>query len=389
MTQITIQMINQLASDLISIKSITPNDNGCQLILGNLLKEAGFMVTELNFDDTHNLWATHIGTPSNPEPLLCLAGHTDVVPPGDLATWEHPPFEPLIKNNFLYGRGAADMKASLAVQVLSAIEFVKKNPIHKGTIAFLITSDEEGSAKNGTKKALAYLHEKNTNLKIQYALIGEPSSVNKLGDMIKIGRRGSLSGILTVQGIQGHVAYPQRALNPFHIIAAPLTDLIQHKFDQGNQDFPPTSLQFTDIDFGVGADNVIPGTFTAKFNLRFSPIQTQESIETVFNTIFSKHKLSADHYQINWRLSGQPFYTKSDSKLISTVQTSIKNITGLTPELSTSGGTSDGRFFALYGTEVVELGPTNDTIHKINERVNLDELEQLNKIYAEIFEKLL
>ncbi len=385
----TTPTIIELASELISKKSVTPDDNGCQAILAALLREAGFMVTELNFDDTHNLWAMHIGTPSNPAPLLCLAGHTDVVPPGDLSAWESPPFEPVIKNNFLYGRGAADMKASLAVQVLSAIEFVKKNPIHQGTIAFLITSDEEGTAKNGTKKALAHLFEQNPSLKIEYALIGEPSSVNKLGDMIKIGRRGSLSGILSVQGIQGHVAYPQRALNSFHLAAAALGDLVKHEFDQGNQDFPPTSLQFTDIDFGVGADNVIPGNFSAKFNLRFAPMQTEESIQAVFADIFSRHKLTPNQYNITWRLSGLPFYTKPDSKLISAVQASIKHVTDITAELSTSGCTSDGRFFALYGADVVELGPTNETIHKINERVNIDELEQLNKIYAEIFSRLL
>lgn len=382
-------MILTLASALIAKKSITPNDQDCQKIIGALLKKAGFTVTELNFDDTHNLWATHVGNADQPEPVICLAGHTDVVPPGDLSKWQHDPFTPIVENGFLYGRGAADMKASLAVQIISAIEFVNKNPTHSGTIAFLITSDEEGCAKNGTKKALEYLYTSQPNLVIKYALIGEPSSVNKLGDMVKIGRRGSLSGILTVPGIQGHVAYPQRALNPFHCVAGVLADLIKHEFDQGNQKFPPTSLQFTDIDFGVGADNVIPGEFTAKFNLRFSPLQTEQSIQAVFTQYFSQHDFNLEQYHINWRLSGLPFYTNPNSKLIQAVSTSIEKITGMAPELSTSGGTSDGRFFALYGTEVVELGPLNDTIHKINERVNIDDLIQLQKIYQHIFNFIL
>lgn len=312
-----------------------------------------------------------------------------MVPPGDLTKWGHDPFNPIIKNDLLYGRGAADMKASLAVQVISAIEFVKKNPSHEGTIAFLITSDEEGSAHNGTKKALNYLHKNNPNLNINYALIGEPSSVNELGDTIKIGRRGSLSGILSVQGIQGHVAYPHRALNPFHLIAPVLADLTKHEFDQGNQNFPPTCLQFTDFDFGVGADNVIPGSFEAKFNLRFSPLQTEESIKATFAQFFSIHEIPLNQYNINWRLSGLPFYTQPQSKLVKTVETCIKEITGLNTELSTSGGTSDGRFFALYGAEVVELGPINESIHKINECVKIDDLTTLERVYEEIFSQLL
>lgn len=387
MINMTISPITTLTSDLISRQSITPNDKGCQEILANLLRQAGFNVTELNFEDTHNLWATHSGSTS--EPVLCLAGHTDVVPAGDISLWHTSPFEPYIKNEFLYGRGAADMKGSLAVQVLSAIDFVKKNPNHSGTLAFLITSDEEGTAKNGTKKALAYLFEKNPDLKIHYAIIGEPSSVEKLGDTIKIGRRGSLSGVLTVQGTQGHVAYPQRANNPFHLISHTLSDLIKYKFDEGNQDFPPTSLQFTDIQFGVGADNVIPGLFSANFNLRFSPIQTDDSIKAIFTTIFSQNNILPEQYNINWRLSGLPFYTHPNSKIVMAVQSAIQATTSLTPELSTSGGTSDGRFFALYGTEVVELGPINDTIHQVNERVNIDDLIQLQKIYLQIFNQIL
>lgn len=387
MIKMTISPITTLASDLIARQSITPRDEGCQEILGFLLQEAGFTVTELNFDDTHNLWATHSG--STPEPVLCLAGHTDVVPAGNMSLWNSAPFEPYVKNGFLYGRGAADMKGSLAVQVLSAIEFVKKNPNHLGTLAFLITSDEEGSAKNGTKKALAHLFEKNPDLKIDYALIGEPSSVEKLGDTIKIGRRGSLTGILTVQGIQGHVAYPHRANNPFHLVSCALSDLIKYKFDEGNQDFPPTSLQFTDIAFGVGADNVIPGLLTANFNLRFSPMHTDDSIKAIFANVFSQNNIPSENYNINWRLSGLPFYTKSNSKIVIAVQSSVQAITSITPELSTSGGTSDGRFFALYGTEVVELGPVNQTIHQVNERVNIDDLVQLQKIYLQIFNQML
>lgn len=382
------QSIVDLSCDLIARASVTPDDKGCQLILADLLKQAGFIVTELHFEDTHNLWATHTGQGSV-EPVICLAGHTDVVPPGDLRDWEHPPFEPVIKNGCLYGRGAADMKSSLAVQIISAIEFVKKNPLHKGTLSFLITSDEEGNAKNGTQKVLNYLFEKNPNLKIHYAIIGEPSSVEKLGDMIKIGRRGSLSGILSVQGIQGHVAYPQRALNPFHLAAGALADLIQYEFDKGNENFPPTSLQFTELNFGVGADNVIPGNLTAKFNLRYSPMQTEENIKQIVTQIFFQNNLTSSQYHINWRLSGLPFYTPKNSKIISAVVSSIKKITGLTSELSTSGGTSDGRFFALYGTEVVELGPKNETIHKINEHVNIDDLTQLQQIYEHIFNALL
>ncbi len=380
----------KLTAELISKKSITPDDQGCQAILANLLEQAGFTVTPFIFEDTHNLWATHVGTPSQPEPVLCLAGHTDVVPPGELSQWEYDPFEPTIKNGFLYGRGAADMKASLAVQVISAIEFIKQHPEHVGTLAFLITSDEEGHAKNGTQKVLTYLFEKNPNFKIHYALIGEPSSVSQLGDTIKIGRRGSLTGLLTVKGIQGHVAYPQLALNPFHLISRALTEFISYSFDQGNQDFPPTSLQFTDINFGLGADNVIPGKFSAGFNLRFSPMQTADNIQAIFTQILAQNNLlTPEHYTLTWRLSGLPFHTPPQSKLILAVQAAIQHITGIMPILSTSGGTSDGRFFALYGTEVVELGPLNDTIHKINERVNIAELSQLQKIYTHIFNQVL
>lgn len=382
----------RLAKQLIEKKSITPNDEGCQFLLASLLEKAGFMLTPLKIGDTENLWATHSVQSNNksigdtPSPILCFAGHTDVVPPGNLEQWETNPFTPIIKNGMLYGRGAADMKGSLAAMVTAAIQYVENNPNHKGTLAFLITSDEEGSAQNGTKAALAQLNEANQNLKIDWCVVGEPSSDRELGDTIKVGRRGSLSGILTVKGIQGHVAYPHLASNPLHTALPALSKMVTTELDNGNALFPPTSLQITQIHFGVNADNVIPGEMTVYFNLRFSPESTENEIKKKISGYFSDLNLNFD---IQWRLSGLPFLTNKESPVINALMRAVHKVLNRTPQCSTAGGTSDGRFFAPMGTEVVEIGPVNRTIHKINECVQVSDLVQLEQIYFEVMSQLL
>jgi succinyl-diaminopimelate desuccinylase len=369
----------ELACELIRHRSITPEDAGCQSILIKRLEAAGFIVERMKFENVENFWARH----GSAAPLLVLAGHTDVVPTGPEDVWQCPPFEPEVRDGQLLGRGAADMKGPLAAMVTAAERFVKDNPDHPGSVALLITGDEEGLGVNGTVKVVLELSDRGE--KIDYCIVGEPSSVNRLGDTIKNGRRGSLTGKLTVKGIQGHVAYPDRASNPIHKLAPALTELVSAKWDQGNEYFQPTSFQISNIHGGTGADNVIPGTVEVLFNFRFSPAVTPEELQTRVENTLHSHKLE---FELNWRVSGKPFLTQR-GRLTDEVNAAVKEFTGIEPELSTSGGTSDGRFIAPLGADVVELGPINATIHKVNESVSADDLDVLSKIYERIIQRIL
>lgn len=368
-----------LAIDLMRRPSVTPADAGCQDVMIGRLEALGFTIERLPFGDVTNFWARR-GTHS---PLLCFAGHTDVVPTGPLAQWTSPPFEPQIRDGVLYGRGAADMKGSLAAMVTACERFVLAHPKHAGSIAFLITSDEEGIAINGTVKVIEHLEKRNE--KIDYCLVGEPSCVDHLGDCVKVGRRGSLNGVLKVKGVQGHVAYPQRADNPIHRFAPALHELTGIEWDKGNAFFPPTTFQVSNINSGTGANNVIPGELDVVFNFRFSTQLTPEQLRVRVESVLQRYGIS---YEIQWALSGHPFLTQR-GELVDAVSAATKEISGLTPELSTSGGTSDGRFIAPTGSQVVELGPRNATIHKINECVTVDELDKLSAIYERMLEKIL
>ena len=368
-----------LAIDLMRRPSVTPADAGCQDVMIGRLEALGFTIERLPFGDVTNFWARR-GTHS---PLLCFAGHTDVVPTGPLAQWTSPPFEPQIRDGVLYGRGAADMKGSLAAMVTACERFVLAHPKHAGSIAFLITSDEEGIAINGTVKVIEHLEKRNE--KIDYCLVGEPSCVDHLGDCVKVGRRGSLNGVLKVKGVQGHVAYPQRADNPIHRFAPALHELTGIEWDKGNAFFPPTTFQVSNINSGTGANNVIPGELDVVFNFRFSTQLTPEQLRVRVESVLQRYGIS---YEIQWALSGHPFLTQR-GELVDAVSAATQEISGLTPELSTSGGTSDGRFIAPTGSQVVELGPRNATIHKINECVTVDELDKLSAIYERMLEKIL
>jgi succinyl-diaminopimelate desuccinylase len=369
----------ELAKSLISRSSVTPNDKGCQAIMIERLEKIGFQIHPLKFGDVDNFWATHGDT----SPIFSFAGHTDVVPAGDDAAWKTPPFEPTVKDGFLFGRGAADMKGGLASMVVATENFIEKNPNHKGTVAFLITSDEEGVAVNGTVKVMDYL--KNNNQKIDYCLLGEPSSTSVLGDVIKNGRRGSLNGLLTIKGKQGHIAYPHLAENPNHLMNSALNDLCQQQWDNGNEYFPATSFQVSNIHSGSRVTNVIPGEIEIMFNFRYSTETTKEDIHKKVNDILDSHKLN---YSIDWSHSGYPFLTPK-GELVSACVDAIEKIKAIKPELSTSGGTSDGRFIAQEGTQVVELGPINATIHQVNESVLVQDLEDLSRIYSQILTNLL
>lgn len=369
----------QLAQDLISRPSISPDDQGCQALLIERLKKIGFTVEEMPYDDTLNFWA-HRG---NSGETLAFAGHTDVVPAGDPAKWKTPPFTPTIIDQHLYGRGAADMKGSIAAMVVAAERFVAKHPNHSGRLAFLITSDEEAKATNGTVKVVNALMQRNERL--DYCLVGEPSSQSQLGDIVKNGRRGSITANLTILGTQGHVAYPQLADNPVHRATAFLQELVSTQWDQGNQFFPATSMQIANVQAGTGANNVIPGEFFIQFNFRFSTQLTDTLIREQVENMLARHQLK---YELEWSLSGQPFLTSAGKLVDATVQ-AINELTGRNTELSTSGGTSDGRFIAQMGAQVIELGPLNATIHKVNECVSVDDLQQLALIYERIMELLL
>jgi len=369
----------ELAKSLISRPSVTPNDKGCQAIMIDRLEKIGFKIHPLKFGDVDNFWATHGDT----GPIFSFAGHTDVVPAGDDDAWKTPPFEPTVKDGLLFGRGAADMKGGLASMLVATENFIEKNPNHKGTVAFLITSDEEGVAVNGTVKVMDYL--KNNNQKIDYCLLGEPSSTSMLGDVIKNGRRGSLNAILTVKGKQGHIAYPHLAENPIHLATSALNDLCQQQWDNGNEYFPATSFQISNIHSGSRVTNVIPGEVEIMFNFRYSTETTKEELQKKVNDILDSHKLN---YSIDWSHSGYPFLTPQ-GELVSACVDAIEKIKSIRPELSTSGGTSDGRFIAQEGTQVVELGPINATIHQVNESVLVQDLEDLSKIYSQILTNLL
>ena len=373
------QQIISLAQNLIRRPSTSPKDEGCQQVIAERLQAVGFNIEWLPFGDTLNLWATH----GEGEPCLVFAGHTDVVPVGDENAWTYPPFEAHIVGNILYGRGAADMKGSLAALVVAAENFVKNNPNHAGKIALLITSDEEASAKDGTVKVVETLMARNEP--IHYAVVGEPSSGKVLGDIIKNGRRGSITAELYIEGVQGHVAYPHLAENPVHTSLGFLTELTTYQWDNGNEFFPPTSLQIANIKAGTGSNNVIPGELYVQFNLRYCTEVTDEIIKTKVAEMLQKYGLK---HRISWNLSGKPFLA-GNGKLVQAAQQAVANVTQITPRLDTSGGTSDGRFIALMWAEVVEFGPLNATIHKVNECVNVDDLGKCGEVYYQIAEKLL
>lgn len=369
----------QLACDLIRKASVTPQDAGCQDMMIARLEAIGFEVEKLRFEDVDNFWAIH----GSEGPILCFAGHTDVVPEGDVEQWQSPPYEPTIVGDLLYGRGSADMKGSLAAMITACENFVAKYPNHQGRIAFLITSDEEGLAANGTVKVVQWLEARNE--KITWCLIGEPSSSIRVGDVVKNGRRGSLGCELTVKGIQGHVAYPHLAANPIHQVAPALAELASEAWDHGNDFFPATSFQVSNIHAGTGATNVIPGEAKIVFNFRYSTETTADQLRCRTEDILDSHELN---YDIHWHLSGEPFLTPAGD-LVEAAITSIKEVTGLDTELSTAGGTSDGRFIAPTGAQVLELGPVNASIHQINERVSVSDLEQLSSIYQHMLSELL
>ncbi|PDH41276.1 MAG: succinyl-diaminopimelate desuccinylase [OM182 bacterium MED-G24] len=368
-----------LTCDLIRRPSVSPEDRGCQQQMGEILEKLGFTVQHMRFHDVDNLWAT-LGDQG---PIFAFAGHTDVVPPGSIDEWSTDPFTPEVRDNNLFGRGAADMKGALAAMLTATEQFLDDDRQPKGTLAFLITSDEEADAVNGTVKVIDALVESGTH--IDYCVVGEPSSSEVLGDVIRVGRRGSLSGTLTIHGIQGHVAYPTDARNPIHEAAPALAELVATGWDDGNDFFPGTTCQISNINGGTGANNVIPGELTVLFNFRFSPESSEESLRSQTEEILNRHGL---HYDLRWRLSGHPFLTTGGT-LIPAVVESIRAVTGVETELSTSGGTSDGRFIAPTGTEVVELGVCNATIHKVNEQVSVAELGQLTRVYHDILERIL
>lgn len=369
----------QYAEELIRRRSVTPEDAGCQQWMMDKLAAHGFQCEPLRFGEVDNFWARR-GTGG---PLFVFAGHTDVVPPGDENEWEYPPFEPCVHNGMLCGRGAADMKGSLAAMMAAVEQFVTAHPEHHGSIGFLITADEEGPAVDGTVKVVEHLQARGEA--IDYCLVGEPSSTTEVGDVIKNGRRGSLGARLVVKGVQGHVAYPHLADNPVHRAAPALAELAATEWDNGNDFFPATSFQISNINAGTGATNVIPGRCEVIFNFRFSTETTEAELRRRTEEILDRHGLD---YEIEWTLSGRPFLTDS-GELVEAAVSAVRDITGLDTELSTAGGTSDGRFIAPTGAQVVELGPVNATIHKVDERVRAEDLEILTQIYLVMLERLL
>lgn len=368
-----------LAQDLLSRASITPRDAGCQDVMIQRLKAIGFEIETMVFDDTTNFWARR-GTQS---PVFAFAGHTDVVPTGSLENWHTPPFEPTIIDGYLHARGAADMKGSLAAMVVAVERFVAEHPDHQGSIAFLITSDEEGPFINGTTRVVDTLMARNEP--IDMCIVGEPSSTQHVGDVIKNGRRGSITGDLTVKGIQGHVAYPHIAKNPVHHALPALAELAATTWDNGNEYFPPTSFQIPNLNAGTGASNVIPGEFHVQFNFRFSTELTDIDIKRKVHSILDAHGLD---YELEWTLSGHPFLTDQGT-LIKSVVKAVEDVNHTSPQLLTTGGTSDGRFIAQMGAQVVELGPVNATIHKVNECVKISDLEKLTDMYQKTLENSL
>jgi succinyl-diaminopimelate desuccinylase len=368
-----------LTQDLIARNSVTPADAGCQDVMARRLAAVGFEVESMRFGSVDNLWARRGGD----GPVLCFAGHTDVVPTGPLEEWRSNPFVPTLRDGILYGRGAADMKSGLAAMVTAAEAFVRRHPGHRGAIAFLITSDEEGPSVDGTKRVVEALNARGQ--RIDYCLVGEPSSEREVGDTSKIGRRGSLSGRLTVHGVQGHVAYPQLAENPVHTLAPALAELTAREWDRGNEFFQPTTFQISNLNAGTGAPNVIPGELRARFNLRYSPVQSIDTLKDTVEQILRRHGV---RYTLEWYVSGEPFYTPP-GPLSSAAVEAVRAVCGRSPKLSTGGGTSDGRFIAPMGAQVVELGVVNATIHKVNECVRVEEIDALHSMYLGVLERLL
>ena len=369
----------ELARELFGRRSVTPDDAGCQGVLAARLAKAGFKCEDASVNGVTNLWARR----GSGGPLLCFAGHTDVVPTGPLEQWRSDPFVPTVRDGKLYGRGAADMKSSIAAFVVAAEQFVAERPGHAGSIALLITSDEEGPSVDGTVRVVERLKQRGEA--IDYCIVGEPSSAQMLGDTVRVGRRGSLSAKLTVRGVQGHVAYPEQVKNPIHLLAPALAELAVIEWDRGNDAFPPTSFQVSNLNAGTGAENVVPGTAVMLCNLRFSTASTEASLRTRFEAVLRKHRLDFD---VTWTLGGKPFLS-SKGRLLDAVRSSVQAHAGRVPQLSTGGGTSDGRFIIDICPEIVELGPVNASIHKLNEHIELGALEQLPKIYLDTLRALL
>ena len=368
-----------LTTQLISRASVSPTDGGCQALLIERLEAIGFTVESLRFGAVDNFWAKR----GQSAPVFCFAGHTDVVPAGPAEDWRTDPFSPVIEDGILYGRGAADMKSGLAAMLTASEEFVARYPDHRGSIAFLITSDEEGPSIDGTRRVVEHLQRRRET--IDWCLVGEPSSEKLLGDTIKIGRRGSLSGRLTVHGVQGHIAYPQFANNPVHAFAPALAELTSKTWDQGNEHFQPTTFQVSNISAGTGAPNVIPGELKARFNLRFSTEQTIDSLKAIVEEVLARHRVN---HSLEWFISGYPFLT-SPGALSAAACRAVQEQLHITPKLSTGGGTSDGRFIAPMGGQVIELGVVNQSIHKVNECVRVEDIERLSRLYFRTLELLL
>jgi succinyl-diaminopimelate desuccinylase len=369
----------ELTQNLMARRSVTPADEGCQDVMIARLEALGFRVERLRYGNVDNFWARRGGD----GPVFCFAGHTDVVPTGPLEEWRTDPFLPAVRDGLLFGRGAADMKSGLAAMITATEEFIATHPQHKGTIAYLITSDEEGPSVDGTKRVVETLSSRNE--RIDWCIVGEPSSEQVIGDTIKVGRRGSFSGRLTVHGVQGHVAYPQLAENPVHTLAPALAELTSREWDKGTEHFQPTTFQVSNLNAGTGAPNVIPGELKARFNLRYSPVQTQEGLKEVVEGILRKHGV---RFSVEWYVSGEPFYTPP-GRLSDAVGAAVQDAVGSRPKLSTGGGTSDGRFIAPLGAQVVELGVVNATIHKVNECVRIEEIDALHRMYVNVLRNLL
>ncbi len=367
-----------LAQELIRRQSITPDDAGCQALISARLRQIGFNVQQYDFGEVKNCLITH----GNGQPSLIFLGHTDVVPPGPLAAWQHDPFAATIQDNVLFGRGAADMKSSVAAFVTALEQFVQENPQHAGLVGLLLTSDEEGHAVNGVKKVMQQLQQE--HLPFDYCVVGEASSEEQFGDYIKVGRRGTLSADLVIIGKQGHVAYPHKALNPIHQVSQFLAEFCQQQWDQAYQEFPATSMQISNIHAGTGANNVIPGELQLSFNFRYNPANSVQNLQQQVSALLEKYQLN---YKITWQHGGEPFYCKAEN-LKNIVSAAVTEISGITPKQSTHGGTSDGRFVAPTGTQVVEFGPINRSIHQIDECITLDEIIKLHEVYYLILEKL-
>lgn len=370
-----------LACELIRRRSVTPEDAGCQALIGERLARAGFALERLRHGEVDNLWATH----GRDGPTLAFLGHTDVVPSGPESAWQSPPFDPTVRDGRLYGRGAADMKGAVAAMVIALEQFAATHPDHHGRVALLLTSDEEGPANLDGVRRVAQTF-KARGERLDWCVVGEPSAKERLGDLIRVGRRGSLSGTLRVRGVQGHVAYPEKALNPIHAFAPALAELAAARWDEGNADFPPTSFQVSNLNAGTGATNVIPGTLIAAINFRYGTASAADALRARTEAILARHGLD---FTLEWNLSGEPFLTPAGGRLRQTVVDVCGELCGLSPEQSTGGGTSDGRFIAPLGGEVVEVGPVNATIHKVDECVAVDELQRLPALYRAVCERLL